>query len=351
MKNEDAVSLRDIILSTQQWMRYLWSKWLVIVISGIVFAGLLLTYAFIKKPQYVGQLSFVVEDTKSSPLSMYAGIASQFGIDLGSGSGTGVFSGDNILQFLKSRYIVEKALLSPLQANGKTVTLADYYIDINNMREGWKEKPELAKLQYPVNANRKQFSLQQDSVLSVMYDKIIKNNLSVTKPDKKLSFINVKCVSEDEMFSKTFTEYLVSEAVTFYVQTKTQRTKATVDALQSKVDSIETLLNRKTYSLAATQDMNQNPARNLAGVGMELVARDKIVLQTMYGEVIKNLEISKMAMAQEAPIIQTIDKPILPLRKEKLGKLVAIIMGGFLGGFLAIVYLLVKYFYRKIMAS
>ncbi len=55
----------------------------------------------------------------------------------------------------------------------------------------------------------------------------------------------------------------------------------------------------------------------MASIGSELAMRDKTVLQTMYGEVVKNLEISKIAMAQETPIIQIVDMPILPLEKTK----------------------------------
>lgn len=348
-KQEDEILLKDLILRLQHWMKYLWRKWVIILIAGIICAGLGLLYAFTKKPQYLAELTFVVEDTKTSPLATYAGLANQFGIDLGGGSGSGVFSGDNILKFLKSRLIVEKALLSPIDYHGETQSLADYYVEITGLRKSWVKNPLLRDLRFPTNSPRNKFSLQQDSVLNTIYAAIITNNLNITKPDKKLSFISVLCSTKDEIFSKVFTERLVKEAIDFYVRGKTQRSKNTVDNLQAKADSVESLLNRKTYSVAASQDMNLNPARNLAGVGTELVARDKMVLQTMYAEVIKNLELSKMAMAQETPIIQIIDTPILPLKKERFGKLKGIILGGILGGFLAALWLLARRIYEEIM--
>ena len=153
----------------------------------------------------------------------------------------------------------------------------------------------------------------------------------------------------DKIFSKKFTERLVKEATDFYIQTKLQRSKVTVDKLQMKADSIELLLNRKTYSLAESQDLNLNPARSMAGIRTELAARDKLVLQTIFGEVVKNLELSKMAMAQETPIIQIVDRPVLPLKKNQTGIIKGIVIGGFLAGFATVFVLMLKRTYKLIM--
>ena len=299
--------------------------------------------SFLKKPRYSAELTFVLEDSKGSALSSYAGLASQFGIDLGGASASsGVFSGDNIMEFLKSRLMVEKALLSPLIHNKKVQSLADYYIEFTEKRESWDNKAELKGLTFPITTGRSGLTMRQDSVLGVLYEEIVKNYLSVTKPDKTLSFISVKCTTKDPIFSKTFTERLVKEATDFYIMTKTQRSLKSVNTLQAKADSLEFLLNRKTFAVAAQQDLNFNPARNKAGVSNELLMRDKIMLQTMYGEVVKNLELSRMAMAQETPLIQVVDVPILPLKELKIGKIKAIIIGSFVAGFLMMVWLLFR---------
>lgn len=247
--------------------------------------------------------------------------------------------------------MVEKALLSPMMQQNKVESLADYYLDISGLTEAWAEDSTLKNLSFPLTQNRKNFTLKQDSVLNVIHTTILKKNLTVVKPDKKLSFISVQCISKDQIFSKLFTERLVKEAIDFYILTKTQRSKVTVDKLQAKLDSVTLLLNRKTFSVAASQDMNLNPARSMAGVNIEVASRDKVVLQTMYAEVVKNLELSKMAMAQETPIIQIVDTPILPLKKEKFGKLKGLIIGGFLGGFLIVLWLLIRRIYKETMSQ
>lgn len=350
------ISLKELILVIQEWVGYLWKKKSIIILIVVLGAGIGLAVSILKKPKYMGQLSFVLEESsKSGMLGSYSSIASSLGVDLGGlgGSSSGIFTGDNILEFLKSRLMVETALLSTVKVNGKETTLADYYIDINDLRDKWKgdkELANLANLHYPAGQDRSKFSLQQDSVLYELYHRITEKDLTVEKPDKKVTFIYVTCLSKNELFAKYFVEKLVKEATSFYVAMKTQRSKVNVDILQAKADSIERLLNQKTYTAAVAKDLNINPAKVQAAVGLEVASRDKTVLQTMYAEVVKNLELSKVSMSQETPIIQIVDTPVLPLQKKRIGKMMGLVVGGFLGGFLSVVGLILTKFYKKIMA-
>lgn len=350
VKEKDEISLKELILKLQDLVSFLLRKWLLILIAGIVGAGLGLFYSSTRKPVFLAELTFVLEDSKSSSLGAYSSIASQFGIDVGGSSGVGVFSADNILTFLKSRLMVEKTLLSPVQYQGKEMSFADLYIQVNNFRKGWEKNPELAKISFPVNPDRSKFTIVQDSLLNMIYESIVKNDLQISKPDKKGSFITVASGSLNEVYAKEFTIKLVDEATTFYIDTKTKRSKTNVDMLQAKADSLEILLNRKVYSAAVSKDLNLNPARSVASVQTEVMTRDKALLQTVYAEVVKNLELSRMSMAQETPLIQIIDSPILPLKRKKFGWAKGIFFGGLLGGFVVIGTLVGRKIYRDIMA-
>ncbi|AWO01168.1 lipopolysaccharide biosynthesis protein [Chitinophaga alhagiae] len=346
------ITLKDIIIQINTSIRYLLARWKIIVLFGILGGGIGLAVSFLEKTKYVAELSFVLEDAKTSQLGAYAGLASQFGIDLGGSTGSGLFSGDNVMEFLKSRLMVEKSLLSTINLNGKNTTLADYYISfMPDLREKIHHSEKLKHISYPKGQAREKFSRLQDSILFLIYKRVTEEDLTVSKPDKKLAFIHVNCVSRNEMFAKMFTERLVKEATQFYVATKTQRSQSNITKLQAKADSLETLLNRKTYSAAASQDLNLNPARKVSTVGTELALRDKTVLLTMYSEVIKNLEINRAAYSQETPIIQIVDTPILPLKKQKLGKLKSLVTGGILGGILICFFLLFRRLLKSIMTN
>ena len=67
---------------------------------------------------------------------------------------------------------------------------------------------------------------------------------------------------------------------------------------------------------------------------------------TILGELVKNLEISKLSLLRETPLIQVIDCPVLPLPVERLSKLKALVLGGMLAGFLPTLYLLARKLFR-----
>ncbi|MEQ6329301.1 hypothetical protein VLF92_13400, partial [Pseudomonas chengduensis] len=69
----------------------------------------------------------------------------------------------------------------------------------------------------------------------------------------------------------------------------------------------------------------------------------------IYGEIVKNLEVSKISLRQETPLIQVIDKPVLPLFVDRLGKLKAILVGGFLGCFLVILVISIHKIFKTIL--
>jgi hypothetical protein len=43
-----------------------------------------------------------------------------------------------------------------------------------------------------------------------------------------------------------------------------------------------------------------------------------MVMTTIYGELMKNLEVSKVALAQETPTIQITDQSDLPLKRDEV---------------------------------
>jgi uncharacterized protein involved in exopolysaccharide biosynthesis len=46
-------------------------------------------------------------------------------------------------------------------------------------------------------------------------------------------------------------------------------------------------------------------------------------------ELVKQSELAKVTLRKETPLIQIIDRPILPLAKERFGKAKGIVLGGF----------------------
>lgn len=351
--DSDEISLKELFLKIKEWWTYLLSQWKLII--GVAFIGALLglAYAWTSKPIYKAEFSFVLEDEKSGGgLGGALGLASQFGLDLGGGGGGGVFAGDNLLELMKSRSMVQKALLRPINVQGKNQSLADYYISINEMREDWEGKANLETLNYPINADLSKFNRVQDSILMVIHQDIIKNLLSVAKVDKKLSILKVTVNSENELFSQAFTEALVKVVSNFYVETKTKKSTANVAILQYQTDSVRNQLNRAISGVAQSNDAipNLNSARQVLRSSGQQRQIDVQANTAILTELVKNLELSKLSLRKETPLIQVIDRPVLPLAIERVDMIKAILIGGLLTFILLIFFLIIKRLFKIILA-
>ncbi len=350
--DNDEISLKELVLKIKEWYQFLLTQWKLIILAGMIGGLIGFTYAFFQKPTYKAVLTFALEEEKSGGggLSGALGLASSLGIDLGSSAGS-AFSGANLMELMKSRKLVEKTLLSPISVNGKILSLADYYLEFNEAKKSWDEKPLLKGLQFPVDADRTKFSLQQDSILKNIATGLVKADVAVSQKDKKISIISIEVNSTNELFAKTFCESLAFETSEYYVEIKSKKARMNVEILQHQTDSIRAELNSAIAGVAAASDnvFNLNMAMN---VKRTPGARRQVDVQAntaMLTSLVTNLEMSKMALRKETPLIQVIDKPIFPLEKEKVGKLKSLILGGFLAGFLTVLFLVFSSLYKKLI--
>jgi uncharacterized protein involved in exopolysaccharide biosynthesis len=353
---EDEISLKELILKIKDWYRFLLTKWIIIVAAGIIGGAIGVGYAFLSKPEYTASLSFALEDEKAGGggLGGALGLASSLGIDLG-GSAGGAFSGANLIELMKSRNIVEKALLNPVIVDGKKQSLVQHFINFNKLNKNWDEKPLLKGIVFAPDADRSKFTLQQDSILGKIYESIAGANgiLSVAQKDKKISIINIEVKSTNELFSKAFTESIAQEVSSYYIEIKSKKARQNMEILQRQTDSIRAELNGAITGVAAAADntFGLNPAmmvRKTPGTRRQVDVQANTAILT---QLVTNLEMAKVSLRKETPLIQVIDRPILPLKKEKVGKLKSLILGGFLAGFLTVLVLIFKKLFAGILAD
>ena len=348
MADKKTIVLRDVIESIKRFFSYLRSQFMLIALCATVGLVLPLIYRALQKPAYAASTTFILEE-KSAGGGGLAGIASQVGLDLGSlGSGSSLFTGDNILDIIKSRVIIEKVVLTPISGSaGKT--LADLYLDFTGLGERLPAKVSFA---IPATSGIASASVDaavvaphsvyQDSVLYVMYEQIAKKNVSVDRLNKKGSIFKIVTVSQNQVFSKNFAERLLKETTTYYVNVKTSTAAANVKRLQARGDSLLRVLNAKSYNAASFQILDPNVAFKSMSVPAEVSSRDKSIVFSIYAEVTKNLEMSRIALVSQTPVIQLLDVPKFPLmddRKSYVFLGFAGLLAGILVGFFVCLYL------------
>jgi hypothetical protein len=336
------ISLAELIVQIKATLSYVFSKWKIIFIASFFGVALGIVLAFLTPIRYVSKTTFVVEESKTA--GGLASLAGQFGLDIGGVSGGGVFSGDNILLFLKSETLCREALMTPYDSTGNEV-LADRYAASSGLKKQWRNNKKIGDISF-AKFRKSDMPRKEDSLIQyIIRKRILENDLFVYKPDKKASFINVTSIMRDEMLSKLFTERLVTIATRLYIESKTKVKQANVAILQRRADSLAAILNSKTYVAASSQQslIDVNPALRTAPITAEISTREKTMVGTIFAEVVKNLEISKTILSQEVPAIQIVDQSSLPLEKKKMSKLFTGLLGGFLVGVVLVMYYLLKF--------
>lgn len=342
---EENFSFKQLIKERKSDVIYLWKNKGMIIGVGLVGGALGLLLSFFWPITYTARLTFVVEDAKPSGGSLVSALAGQFGFDISSlGGASGVLAGDNVEQLLRSNTILKNTLLTPY-GDAQHHTLADIYAIKNKLKTNWEKKylKDGQTLSFPsTTAN---YTRLQDSLLQDIEQRIQKDGINISKPDKKLSFFELTTTMKDERLAQLLCTRVLKQGADFYIKTKTKRLQTNVYRLQERADSLTDLLNQKTYQASSSNQnlLDVNPAYPTAKVNTEVKERDKMVLSTIYGEVVKNLEVSKTMLAQETPTVQIVDQPELPLQKNRLKWWKGILYGIFLGATLTVVYVLLSF--------
>jgi uncharacterized protein involved in exopolysaccharide biosynthesis len=344
--SESILKMGDLIDGVLDFIKALFASWkqaLLLVIVCCIFST---TYYFIQKPKYEGSTSFILEEKNSSMGGSLSGLASQFGVDIGGLTGSaGLFAGDNILDILKSKTIIEKVLLSKVDSTSSTnkTTLADLYIEWSKLKQKWSGQDDLSTISFSNCEIGKPNTRLQDSVLFVIYKRLTKTNLTVERVNKKGSIIEVSTISQNEVFSKLFSDRLVSETMKMYINIKTGTALRNIQRLEKRSDSLMEILNSKSYKSASLQVLDANIAYKASSVPVEVSQRDKTVTYALYSEVVKNLEASRMALAGQTPIINLLDSSKYPLEDQKVSLTILLLIGASMGLVLFFVFVFFNY--------
>lgn len=339
-QENDEIRLKDVILKLV-FLKNLLLKNKLLILAFILLFGLLgVSYSLLKKSAYTADLTFVVDEQQegNNPLgSMAGGIASQFGFNIG-GSSRGTFSQSNIEEIISSKRVVQAAILQTVTIDKKEDLLIHHYFDFNGIYEVW-EKNGVPFIDFSIGSPA--FSFQHDSLMGIVYDDLVKNYITTSIGDENTIFL-ISCVSENEQFAKLLVESLASTLENYYIKFQTAKSESALSLLSFRADSVLNELKIAEYQYATHKDANFGVQRAQGLLEEIRLKRNVEILNVMYAEIVKNLEISKFTLINNKPLLNIIDRPVLPLKNNKSYPIVAFVLFGLLGGFGISFYLIVR---------
>jgi uncharacterized protein involved in exopolysaccharide biosynthesis len=340
---QDEIGLKELILKSKEWTSYLWGyKWR-IIIAGIIGGALGFAYAkYFTKPTYTSSVSFTLEQKNSGAGGALGGLASSLGLgDIPTSSSSGMFGGENVLYLIKSNRIIHQSLKEPKE-DLKGDNLLNAYLK-NHFESGLKKKKITF---YPKFLDSVVFNRAQDSLLLLITKNIREQQIVAERVDKKTTIINLEVKDVNEQWAYLFSKALVKNAIDLYLEIKIGKLLRVEEELTNKRDSIRGLLDGSITTLAFETDLNSHTPLMRYKTNQVKKQIDVEVLKSMYANVIQNLEVTKIQRAQEEPIIEIIDEPIVPLNMTKKSPILY-----FMLGFISIICLMISYYIFKILLN
>lgn len=338
MEQEERDSgLKEKFHEIRTYVKFLWSKKLIISIFACFFGGLFFFRAYLSKPTYTSKVSFMLESQKGGGLSQAMSLVQSFGLG---GGNTGI-SSDKIQALLKSKRIIINTLLLPYpkfnDSVNQGISYCNYWLKNNNKSDTLIQiRPNIENYE---NLNE----IEVKAILPI-YEKIKERFLN-SNVSSKTDIFDVQFTSFEEELSYFFIKDLLKTLEEFYLTKTTETEQTTYNIIKANIDSVQTELLNKEAQLAEISDQNNNMIKSIGRIKKMTLAREIQILNLMYAESIKSLEMAKFSLLQKKPILQVIDYPQEPIEPEKNSKLFGVIKGIVIGVFIVILFLVLKQFY------
>ena len=335
-KNSESTIIIQVMLKVLK-------KWWMFLIIGLLGGIVGFIYASKQKPVYASYLSFALDEGGSEGgMSGAFGLAAQFGISLGGAKD--VFTGDNIIEIMLSRRVIEKVLLSVDTFDHKPVTLIEFFLETSNPKTQ-KDKKK-ANLHFYSGEPRSQFSYAKDSILYKIFFEFKRDQISARRPNKKLNIYELAVTSHNEKFSKVFTDKLIDETNRFYTEISSKKARETLEILEKRVPDMKGKLNATITNKAAIQDANINTAFASAQVPLLKEQSNTQVYGAAYAEMFKNLEMARFQYLKSIPLMQVIDAADYPMKKIKVSRLKTAVIFSITAGFIFLLIFIIVNMFR-----
>lgn len=345
-KDGNDASFKEMLATVKVYVNYLKSKWLWIMLLVMLGAGVGYLYCKFSKSYYVADCTFVLDEESGAKSNGLAALG------LGVSKGGDFFAAtDNIVWLYSTRLMLQKTLLSSVDtgsAGNKKVLLINWFMAESGLwKKEFSKNRDLKNIRFSESDTL--LSRGQNAIIGRCAGLIKGAYLKVQLTPKTQNVIGVSFKSQDELFSEAFAQKLVSTVNSYYIQTKTKKAAAEVALLEQKASQYKSSMSSEMYEVASGYDdaPYANPNRQVLRVEPQRKQVDAKISGEIYGGLVQQLEMSRTVLQKQMPLIQIIEEPVLPLNVTGPNLIMAVVLGAFVAGFLALASFLAVFQLKK----
>jgi len=289
----------------------------VIVLTTFVSVFLTFTYVqFIQQPQYVSWATVLLPENKAGNLGGLAGLASQFGVNVPTGSSADLSSPSLYPELLRSRTFAEIILDK------------EFYLD-----QYGKKLPLLAILTNGDSLPKQNLEMRVSTAVNLLNEEYL-----AFDQDPRSTFSVIKVTAPEPLFAKELADVVLAEleSLNRYFKTVTVNEKNVF--IENRISSVEGELETSEQALKDFNERNRQISSPSLELELERLERDVEVQKGIYLTLKQQLELVKIEEVQETSIVQVLDKPQLAMGPSNKNIKLSVIMAGVVGFALGIIF-------------
>jgi hypothetical protein len=272
---------------------------------------------------------------------------------LGDGGGSSL---DRTVAVIGSDRVMGKVLLSTVLIEEKSDLVINHFINLNkSLKASWAKDTALAKARFiPADTIPQYFNFpQRKAYKSVLASFSGEKGIVSKNFDKKTGIISLTVTHANEEFAIEVNRLIYDELKLFMREQSSETANMNVELLTKKVDSIQGELSGVRRALARRTDQSIGLLLNEDKVELKSLAVKEQILLTMYGEAQKNLEtfLFMGQSASNATALNLLDAPFSPIKPFVKSKVLYTAAGFFLASFFCFGFILLRRWYKNVMAS
>ena len=307
-------SLADILLIVAQQLK-------IITLITFISAFMTFTYVqFIQTPEYISSATILLpQSNPSGNFSGLSGIASQFGVNLGSGSNQIDLSSPSLYpELLKSRTFAEKILEKK------------FYTDFH--------KKKLSLLQI-LNFDKEGKMTRKDELITKTLSTL--SEMLNYKKDPISNFSIIEVTASEPVFSKELADEVLIELESLNRFFKSKTVNEKTKFIQDRIFSVKADLEASENKLQKFNEQNRQISSPALLLEQERFERDVEIQKGIFLTLKQQLELAKIEEVQEVNVVKVLDYPEVPLYRSnknlKVKFVLSVIMGVGLGVFFGFV--------------
>jgi uncharacterized protein involved in exopolysaccharide biosynthesis len=297
-------------------------KWAILIVTILstmlgVFIAINIPNEFSSQVQILPELDSKDGGGGVSKLKSLAGLA---GVDLGSMSGTDAVRPDlypNILQ--STPFLLSVMNMKVYASKYKQTMLMSKFLEENANQELsvriFGKSEEKAKDSFVIDPKNIPFETLSLDSKQDFFVKELQKRVGATL-DKKTGVIIISVKMQDPVIAATVVRYAQDYLTKYVVNYRTEKTLKDIKFLEDRIGEAKRRYDNALYSYSSYQDRNKSLFLNIAKDEGKKLQYEVDLSYSIYAELAKQLEESKIKIHRETPIFKVLEPAQIPVRKS-----------------------------------